>query len=79
LSADGVAVASGDGFALLFPMAPFQGIDVGIDSKSPVVWGRGPFPFTGELVSVRYVPGDPAPDSPALMLDLLRQVGLRYE
>lgn len=79
LSADGVPVASGEGFALLFPMAPFQGIDVGIDSKSPVVWGRGSFPFTGELVSVTYVPGDPAPDSPAMLVPLLRELGLKFE
>ena len=37
------------GFALLFPMAPFQGIDVGLDTKSPVVWGRGSFPYTGVI------------------------------
>ena len=79
LTADGSEVASGEGFALLFPMAPFQGIDVGIDSKSPVVWGRGSFPFTGVLDSVTYTPGDPAPDSPALLVPLLREIGLKFE
>ncbi|MCW2542933.1 MAG: arylsulfatase family protein, partial [Frankiales bacterium] len=71
LLADGAEVASGEGFALLFPMAPFQGIDVGLDSKSPVVWGRGAFPFTGAISSVTYTPGEPAPDSPAMLVDIL--------
>jgi arylsulfatase A-like enzyme len=79
LLADGVEVAAGDGLTLLFPMAPFQGIDVGIDSKSPVVWGRGSFPFTGQIRQVRYTPGDLAPDSPVAMLDFLRQLGQSFE
>jgi arylsulfatase A-like enzyme len=79
LLADSVEVASGEGFALLFPMAPFQGIDVGLDSKSPVVWGRGTFPFTGAIRSVTYTPGDPAPDSPAMLVDILRDMGKRFE
>ena len=79
LRVDGVEVASGDGFTILFPMAPFQGIDVGIDRKSPVVWGRGPSPYTGEIVSVTYTPGDLAPDSPVALLDMLRELGRRFE
>ncbi len=79
LSADGAEVASVDSLTLLFPMAPFQGIDIGVDSKSPVVWGRGSFPFTGELVSVTYTPGDPAPDSPAMLVPMLRELGLKFE
>lgn len=79
LVVDGVEVAAGEGYPLLFPMAPFQGIDVGVDSKSPVVWGRGASPYTGVIESVTYAPGKPAPDSPARMLDLLRELGRRYE
>jgi hypothetical protein len=60
-------------------MAPFQGIDVGLDSKSPVVWGRGSFPYTGQISQVRYTPGDLAPDSPVAMLDFLRQLGQSFE
>jgi arylsulfatase len=60
-------------------MAPFQGIDVGADRGSPVVWGRGSAPFTGRLLSVTYTPGEHAPDSPALLVDTLRQLGLKYE
>jgi arylsulfatase len=79
LLADGAEVATGDGFPLLFPMAPFQGIDVGIDRKSPVVWGRGTFPYSGEIRSVSYTPGDHAPDSPAMLVDVLREMGRKFE
>jgi arylsulfatase len=79
LVVDGVEVDSGDAFTVLFPMAPFQGIDVGIDRKSPVVWGRGPSPYTGVIESVTYAPGDLAPDSPVALLDVLRDLGRRFE
>jgi arylsulfatase len=79
LVVDGAEVAAGEGFPLLFPMAPFQGIDVGVDSKSPVVWERGAAPYTGVIRSVTYTPGDPAPDSPSALLDVLRELGRRYE
>jgi arylsulfatase len=79
LSVDGTVVASGDGFTILFPMAPFQGIDVGRDTKSPVVWGRGPAPYTGVIRSVTYTPGDLAPDSPVALLDVLRELGRKFE
>lgn len=42
-------------------MAPFTGIDVGIDRRGPVSWKmherHGAFPFTGRLHHVRYFPG----------------------
>jgi arylsulfatase A-like enzyme len=79
LRVDGAEVAAGEGFTILFPMAPFQGIDVGIDRKSPVVWGRGPARFTGEIESVKYTPGDLAPDSPVALLDVLRDLGRKFE
>jgi hypothetical protein len=79
LRVDGAEVACEDGFTILFPMAPFQGIDVGIDSKSPVVWERGASPYTGVIGSVTYTPGDLAPDSPVALLDVLRELGRRYE
>jgi arylsulfatase A-like enzyme len=79
LVVDGVEVASGDGFTILFPMAPFQGIDVGIDRKSPVVWERGASPYTGVIDSVTYEPGALAPDSPVALLDVLREMGRRFE
>lgn len=79
LRVDGTEVTSGEGFTILFPMAPFQGIDVGIDRKSPVVWERGSAPYTGEIASVRYEPGAPAPDSPVALLDVLREMGRKFE
>ncbi|WP_370321619.1 sulfatase-like hydrolase/transferase [Oricola sp.] len=68
LSMDGASTASGHDFELFWGMSPFQGIDVGIDRRSPVsreVRDRhGCFPFTGQLHSVTYAPGTLAPDSP---------------
>jgi arylsulfatase A-like enzyme len=83
LSVDGEDRASLDGVPMLFGMAPFEGIDVGIDRRSPVSWSIyerfGPFPYTGALHSVRYEPGDPAPDAPERMLDMLREMGASFE
>ena len=83
LSIDGDERGNLDGVPLLFGMAPFEGIDVGIDRRSPVSWELyekfGPFPYTGALESVTYTPGEPAPDAPVHMLDMLRQIGSKYE
>jgi arylsulfatase len=68
---------------MLGAMAPFEGIDVGLDRRSPVDWGtheeRGTFPYSGHLVAVTYTPGEPAPDAGTNFLDLLREIGLAYE
>jgi len=60
-----------------------HGIDVGIDRRSPVDWDIyerfGPFCYTGSLDAVEVVPGDPAPDSPQTMVDLIREMGARFE
>ena len=57
-----------DPLPMLWGMTPFQGIDVGIDRRSPVVWElherRGTFAYSGHLRTVTYEPGDLAPDSP---------------
>lgn len=80
---DGEVVASGAGFRLLMAMAPFEGIDIGLDRRSPVCWKvyerHGSFPFTGTIHSVAYRPGPSAPDSPANYLDLLRDWGRSME
>jgi len=64
-------------------MAPFEGINVGIDRRSPVWWDlherRGTFPWTGALAAVTYTPGESAPDAGSNFIDLLREVGMRYE
>ncbi len=83
MSVDGSPVGETVDVPMLFPMAPFQGIDVGIDRRSPVSWERyerdGPFPFTGALRSVRYEPGEPAPDSGDRFVDFLKELGSKYE
>jgi len=83
LVVDGEERASLDEVPMLFGMAPFEGIDVGIDRRSPVSWAIyerfGPFPYTGTLRSVRYEPGEPAPDAPERMLDAIREMGAKFE
>lgn len=51
--------------------------------RSPVSWalGRqhGSYRFTGRLIAVTYTPGEPAPDAGTRFIDLLREIGMRYE
>jgi arylsulfatase len=83
LRVEGEVTGELTGVPMLFGMAPFEGIDVGIDRRSPVSWEIyqrfGPFPYTGTLHHVRFVPGDLAPDAPDAMIDLLREMGARFE
>ena len=83
LSVDGVQAAEAPGLVSLMAMAPFEGIDVGIDRRSPVSWDiyerYGPFAFTGTLDAVTYRPGELAPDAGSLWLDYIKSVGTRYE
>jgi len=83
LSVDGESRGRLERVPLLFGMAPFEGIDVGVDRRSPVSWELyerfGPFPYSGTLHSVTYAPGDPAPDAPVHLMDTLRELGASYE
>ncbi len=83
LHIDGVEVGRQDDVPLLYGIAPFEGIDVGIDRRSPVSWDLyerfGAFPWSGTLRSVTFTPGADAPDSPANLLDLIRSMGARFE
>ena len=83
LLVDGTSVAAERDLPVLTAMAPFQGIDVGIDRKSPVSWSIrerfGTFPWTGTLQHVTYRPGEMAPDAGIRWLDVLREAGSRYE
>jgi len=83
LSVDGEARGTLPGVTQLFGMAPFEGIDVGIDRRSPVSWELyerfGPFPFTGTLRAVTYTPGALAPDAPENLFPMLRDMGLAFE
>jgi arylsulfatase A-like enzyme len=83
LLVDGEERAAEAGYRMLFPISPFEGIDVGLDRRSPVSWAiyerEGTFPFTGALHHVRYEPGDPAPDSAWRLKDMLKEMGARFE
>ena len=83
LAVDGQEVAAATDFRLLMAMAPFEGIDIGMDRRSPVCWSvyqrHGPFPFTGTLHQVAYNPGAPAPDSPTNFLEFLQEWGRGFE
>lgn len=83
LSIDGEVRAGHDGLLMLGAMAPFEGIDVGIDRRSPVSWAlwerHGTFRFDGTIRAATYTPGDPAPDAGTNFIDLLREIGLKYE
>ncbi|MBX3313600.1 MAG: arylsulfatase [Actinobacteria bacterium] len=72
-----------DDLLLLGAMAPFEGIDVGIDRRSPVSWAiheeHGTYPWTGDLRAVTFTPGEPAPDAGSNFVDLLREMGSRFE
>ena len=77
LLVDGDEVGRLEDVPMLWPMAPFEGIDVGIDRRSPVSWdlyqAYGPFPFTGTLHEVVYEPGARAPDSPFEFVQQVRE------
>lgn len=68
---------------MLGAMAPFEGINVGIDRRSPVSWAvheeHGTFAYTGDLRAVTYTPGPSAPDAGTNFIDILREMGMRYE
>ncbi len=77
---DGSPAGSLPGTEMLVGLTPFQGIDVGIDRRSPVVWPvyerHGSFPYSGYLRSVTYTPGEPAPYNPEAVLAALEQARL---
>jgi arylsulfatase len=62
---------------MLAMLAPIGGIDVGIDRRSPVSWRlyeqHGAFPYTGRIETVRYEPGDWAPDMAPQWAEKMRE------
>lgn len=64
-------------------MTPFEGIDIGIDRRSPVSWElyerRGSFPFAGQIHSVTYTPGPRSPASLEQLIEEARAVGAALE
>jgi len=68
---------------MMYGMAPFEGITIGRDPRSPVWWDRyethGSFPYTGSVGPVDYVPGPVAPGMPEDVIPLLKQMGAKFE
>lgn len=60
----------------LLGMAPFSGIDVGVNRGGPVHWdnyvAHGSWRYSGTLHSVRYEPGERAPYSPEVLAESAR-------
>ncbi len=83
LLVDGESRGTLEAVPLLYGISPFEGIDVGLDRRSPVSWDIyerfGTFPYTGTLRKVHIEPGEHAPDSPVNLMDLLRTIGQKYE
>ncbi|GAA1412158.1 arylsulfatase [Kitasatospora putterlickiae] len=67
----------------LIGMAPFQGISVGVDRRSPVSWPlyerHRSFRYSGGLRAVTYLPGAPGPDDPATVARALREAAAAFE
>ena len=65
-----------DNVAMLLGLAPFEGIDVGIDRRSPVHWEvyerHGAFPYSGVLHAVTYTPGPRAAYHPLVVAEATR-------
>ena len=64
-------------------MAPFEGIDVGVDRRSRSVGtatsATARFRYSGRLKAVTYRPGELALDAGSLWLDYIKANGSRYE
>jgi len=73
---DGEVRARIDDLWALVGMAPFSGIDIGVGRGGPVHWdlyeAHGSFRFSGDLRSVTYLPGAPAPFSSEVLAELAR-------
>lgn len=79
----GEPVARAEGLQQFLGFLPYEGIDVGIDRRSPVSWDlyerHGAFPFDGRLAAVVYEPGDRAPDAGQVAIEQARAVGFGLE
>ncbi len=83
LAVDGEDRGHLDAVPMLIGMAPFEGIDVGIDRRSPVSWDlwqrHRSFPYSGHLHSVTVTPGELAPTNGLRWIDFLKQQAARFE
>lgn len=76
---DGTVVVEQVEMAQLTWLVPFNGISVGMDRRSPVLWAlhekHGTFAWNGLLDAVTYRPGSLAPDAFPMMIDHFRKLG----
>ena len=83
VNVDGRTAIGGQGLVQISEYLPFEGIDIGIDRRSPVSWRlyerRGSFAYTGRLDEVIYTPGEYAPDALVVRLDEIRRIDLALE
>jgi arylsulfatase len=80
---DSAPVAQLDRMNMLLWIAPLQGIDIGLDRRSPVSWPvyerHGSFPYRGNLTSVTYIPGEPAAYDPQLVYLATQRAAQTYD
>ncbi|MFE1348907.1 arylsulfatase [Streptomyces sp. NPDC058757] len=83
VTVDGERRAAPDSVHQLIGMAPFQGISIGVDRKSPVSWPlherHRSFRHTGGIRSVTSRPGAPGPDSPEAVATALEEAAAAFE
>lgn len=77
------AVVTSGSVPQLVGFLPFEGIDIGLDRRSPVSWElfqrRRTFPFTGTIESVTYIPGRAAPEAGDAAIEKAIEIGLRLD
>ncbi|AWH93060.1 hypothetical protein A6035_13765 [Dietzia lutea] len=83
LRLDGEAKAQSDEFPAFAGWLPFQGVDVGVNRRSPVSWElfekHGSFPFTGTMHKARWVPGEEVPNAREKRIAKAIEMGLALE
>jgi arylsulfatase A-like enzyme len=83
LSVDAEPVAKSEPQPMLLFLAPFAGIDVGVNRGGPVHWDlhsrHRSFRYTGRLHTVTYTPGEQAPYDPQLVVSAARANAHRYD
>ncbi|MEI7744629.1 MAG: arylsulfatase [Chloroflexota bacterium] len=83
LRVDGAVVGVLPSVAMLIGMAPFSGIDVGVNRGGPVHWElyqrHRSFPYSGALRSVTYVPGERADYDPGLVSEAERDAAFAFD
>jgi arylsulfatase A-like enzyme len=83
LLVDGVEVGELPGVWMLVGMAPFSGIDVGLNRGGPVHWElyerHGSFPYSGLLHHATFTPGEVADYDPAQVLQAEIETAAFYD